>query len=207
MTTYEHPNCNSEVNPGLCLPCILKYPSCGRCVLGWESCRPRGSCYSNTTHCNCTPWLSHWKGLWIADILFKAKEKACDYCNSTEKATQPSSYTEFHSRKETAENPCTDMSPPSWPDSFHPSASWASCWNWSPVSSLFWLRLFRMQLPEIRLSISPPLSHPGFSPQKLCFHEALCCGFSYRILYSPHIYEGDIISSILQMNKPRFQLA
>lgn len=60
----------------LYLPYILKYPSCGLCGLGWENCRPRGSCCSNTTHCNCTPWLSHWKGLWIAGILFKTEEKS-----------------------------------------------------------------------------------------------------------------------------------
>lgn len=53
------------------LPCIWRCPSYEPAVQGWGNCHPHGRCCSNTIHCSCTPWLSHWTSLWSADSLEK----------------------------------------------------------------------------------------------------------------------------------------
>lgn len=164
------------------LPCILTYPNCGLRVPGWGNCRPRGSCCSNTTRCNCTPWLSRWKGLWIAGILFKTKRRSMItvLLTAQDKATQCSRQIKQNSTTGQKLQRIHVYACVLLPSSRAPSpCSWGNHWNWS-ISGLFWWQVFsRLSLP------APPLVSLCFT-QTPCFHEALCWGLSYRILYKPH---------------------
>lgn len=70
------------------LPCIWKCPSYEPAVQGWGSCHPHGRCCSNTIHCSCTPWLSHWTSLWSADSLEKREGKSLGLYTMPEVHTQ-----------------------------------------------------------------------------------------------------------------------
>lgn len=162
------------------LPCILMYPSCGLRVPGWGNCRPRGSCCSNTTRCNYTPWLSHWKGLWIAGILFKTKQRSMIIVLLTaqDKATQRSRQVKIPQQDRSCrESMYMHVS------FFQPKRSLPLLLG-EPLKLVHFWSVLIPALQQVSLP-APLLVSPCFT-QRPCFHEALCWGLSHRILYKPH---------------------